>query len=74
LKVAQAAGHDHPAFMTADDLEMLDGSRDSVTGAVLFGYPPEWALPSRADRDAVLALMSGAPTGDFATPSPTSAA
>ena len=73
LKVAQAAGHDHPAFMTADDLELLDGSRDGITGAALFGYPPQWALPSRADREAVLALMSGAPTGGSATPSATSA-
>jgi glutamate synthase domain-containing protein 2 len=73
LKVAQAAGYDHPAFLTADDLELLDGSRDGVTGAELFGYPPGWALPAPADREAVRALMSGAPTGGSAAASPTSA-
>ena len=73
LKVAQAAGHDHPAFLTTDDLELLDGTGAWQTGSALTGYPPEWALPSRADRDRLVELMRPAPQGGSAVPSATSA-
>jgi glutamate synthase domain-containing protein 2 len=73
LKVSQAAGHDHPAFLTTDDLEMLGGSGEWESGSLLTGYPPEWALPARPDRDALIELMRPAPTGGSATPSATSA-
>ena len=73
LKVAQAAGHDHPALLTTDDIEMLGGNGEWQSGSVLTGYPSEWGLPSAADRDAVLALMAPAPEGDSATPSATAA-
>ena len=73
LKVAQAAGHDHPSLLTTDDLEMLGGSGEWQSGSTLTGYPPEWGLPSPADRDAVLALMAPAPEGGSAPPSATAA-
>jgi glutamate synthase domain-containing protein 2 len=73
LKVSQAAGHDHPAFLTTADLEMLGGNGDWQSGSVLTGYPPEWALPGKADRDALIELMRPAPQGGSATPSATSA-
>ena len=73
LKVAQAAGKDHPAFLTTDDIEMLSGASQWQSGQVLTGYPPEWALPSQRDRDALVALMRPAPQGDSAAPSSTSA-
>jgi glutamate synthase domain-containing protein 2 len=72
LKVAQAAGHDHPALLTADDLEMLSGRGEWESGSALTGYPAEWALPSATDRGALIALMRPAPTGSSATPSATS--
>ena len=75
LKVAQACGYDHPAFLTADDLEVLDGAGGSRTGFDLLGYPPEWALPSAADRDEIARLMAAtAPHGGSAPESPTSLA
>jgi len=72
LKVAQAAGYDHPAFLTTKDIEMLSGDSLWQSGSVLTGYPAEWALPSQADRDALVQLMSPAPEGDSAQPSATS--
>jgi glutamate synthase domain-containing protein 2 len=73
LKVAQAAGHDHPALLTADDLELLHGSGSWVTGEALTGYPPQWALPAEDDVLALTALMRPAPQGGSAPPSATSA-
>ena len=72
LKVSQAAGHDHPAFLTTDDLELLSRSGDWQTGTALTGYPPEWGLPSKQDCDVLISLMAPAPTGSSATPSATS--
>jgi glutamate synthase domain-containing protein 2 len=73
LKVAQAAGHDHPALLTTADLEILAGSGEWMTGSALTGYPPEWSLPAEQDRQALPSLMSPAPQGGSATPSRTSA-
>jgi glutamate synthase domain-containing protein 2 len=72
LKVAQAAGRDHPALLTTEDLEVLGGDGRWQTGQDLTGYPPSWTLPAAEDRDAILALMAPAPDGDQALPSPTS--
>jgi hypothetical protein len=47
LKVAQAAGHDHPALLTTDDLEMLGGNVQWQSGSVLTGYPAEWGCRRR---------------------------
>ena len=75
LKVAQACGYDHPAFLTADHLEVLDGKGASASGHDLFGFPPDWALPARADRDEIARLMAAtAPEGGSAPQSPTSLA
>ena len=73
LKVAQAAGHDHPAFLTTEDLEVLDGAGEWRTGEALTGYPPVWGLPGPLQRDELIALMAGAPQGGSAVQSPTSA-
>lgn len=69
LKVAQAAGHDHPALLTTADLEMLHGSGEWISGSALTGYPPDWGLPSAGDRSQLPVLMAPAPTGGSATPS-----
>jgi glutamate synthase domain-containing protein 2 len=74
LKVSQAAGKDHPALLTTDDLEMLSGDSLWRSGSVLTGYPPAWGLPSQVDRDALSVLMQPAPAGGSAPPSATSSA
>ena len=66
LKVAQAAGHEHPALLTTEQLEVLGGDGAWHSGAELSGYPPAWGLPSEQDRAALHALMSGAPVGGSA--------
>ena len=72
LKVAQAAGHDHPAFLTTDDLEMLDGASEWVSGRRLTGYDAALGLPSAADRAALLPLLRPNAEGGSALPSATS--
>ncbi|CAN5226785.1 FMN-binding glutamate synthase family protein [soil metagenome] len=72
LKVSQAAGHEHPALLTTDDLEMLSGAGEWQSGQALTGYPADCALPSQADRAALVELMSPAPEGGSVLPSATS--
>ncbi|WP_185994663.1 FMN-binding glutamate synthase family protein [Nocardioides campestrisoli] len=43
LKVAEAVGVPHPAFITPDDIDILDGQRTAVSLGELYGYEPGWA-------------------------------
>ena len=71
LKVAEACAVEHPALITGDDLELLDGL-DSTTLRELYGYQPAWGLPGQRDQDEIRALMAAtAPAGGSAEPSPT---
>jgi hypothetical protein len=38
---------------------VLDGRYGSTSVRELFGYQPGWALPSTADRAAIVAIMRG---------------
>ena len=59
---ARACGVVHPALVHAGQLELLDGRFCSKTVAELFGYVPDYGLPSAADRETIRLLMaSGAP-------------
>jgi glutamate synthase domain-containing protein 2 len=49
LQLAHACGVEHPALVTAEQIEVLDGRFGSSTLAELFGYPPTWGLPSAKD-------------------------
>jgi glutamate synthase domain-containing protein 2 len=40
LKVSEAIGVDHPALITADDVDCVDGLRSSRSIAEIYGYPP----------------------------------
>jgi glutamate synthase domain-containing protein 2 len=69
LKVAEACGVPHPALIDADDIEVLFAQRESVPLRKLVGYEPTWGALGPELRDAVTALMAGAPQGGSAQPS-----
>src|SRR4051795_8010766 len=72
LKVSEACGVPHPGLIDADSVEILDGRTASTPLRDVYGYQPGWGLPSEADRDEILRLMTPrAPQGGSAPPSPT---
>ena len=72
VKVAEACGVEHPGLIPIDAVEVLDGRTSSTPLAEVYGYAPEWGMPSAADQAQIARLMRGeAPQGGSATPSPT---
>ena len=72
LKVSEACGVEHPGLIDADAVELLDAATTARPLRELFGYRPEWARPSAADREAIIALMTATePRGASAPPSST---
>jgi glutamate synthase (ferredoxin) len=64
LKVAEAAGVEHPGLIGADDVEILTGQSVATPLHEVYGYDPAWGYPSEADRTEIVALMAGtAPRG-----------
>lgn len=57
LKVSEACGVHHPGLLTTNDVEIALGNRQATPLAEVYGYKPEWGLPSRADQEAINALM-----------------
>jgi hypothetical protein len=57
LALSRACGVPHPALITAQDLELLDGRFGSTTVADLFDCSPGSGVPSAADMQAVRQLM-----------------
>jgi glutamate synthase domain-containing protein 2 len=56
LRLARTCGVVHPALVTSDQIELLDGER-SVTVAEHFGYLPGWGLPTEEERAGLEQLM-----------------
>jgi glutamate synthase (ferredoxin) len=57
LKLTHACGLEHPAFITGEHLEFLDDQYGTRSLDSVFGYQPEWSLPSENDLRDVLQLM-----------------
>ncbi|WP_433824433.1 FMN-binding glutamate synthase family protein [Actinoplanes sp. CA-015351] len=70
LKVAEACGVEHPGLIDTGSVEILDG-RTAATGLdEVYDYRPGWGLPSKADQETVIALMTTSePQGGSAPPS-----
>jgi glutamate synthase domain-containing protein 2 len=67
LKVAEAAGVEHPGLIGAGDVEILTGQSVATPLHEVYGYDPAWGYPSEADRTEIVALMAGtAPRGGSA--------
>jgi glutamate synthase domain-containing protein 2 len=73
VKVAEACGVEHPGLIDTDAVEILDGRTASSPLHEVYGYRPEWGLPSAVDRAEIVRLMTAgdAPHGGSAPPSPT---
>jgi glutamate synthase domain-containing protein 2 len=70
LKVAEACGVEHPGLISTESVDILDGRTGSAPLHEVFGYQPGMGLPSAADREKIVRLMTGsAPQGDSERPS-----
>ena len=72
VKVAEACGVEHPGLISTDAVEILDGRTASTPLPEVYDYDPTWGMPSQADQEAIVRLMTAtAPQGSSAPPSPT---
>jgi glutamate synthase domain-containing protein 2 len=65
-RLSHACGVDHPGLLSAQHMEILDGSYGSRPLREVFHYEPDWELPSEEDAAAVRAVMGGG--GDLGEP------
>jgi glutamate synthase domain-containing protein 2 len=71
LKVAEACGVEHPGLIDTGSVEILDGRTAATPLQRVYGYQPGWGLPSAADREEIVRLMTATePQGGTAPPSP----
>jgi glutamate synthase (ferredoxin) len=56
LSLGQACGEAHPALVSLDRFDILDGMRATAAREV-FGYERGWGMPSADDQNALRALM-----------------
>ena len=59
VRLARACGQLHPALVTLDQLEVLDGSHGAQRLGALMGYRPGWGELDVADAEALRQLMAG---------------
>ena len=72
LKVAEAAGVEHPGLIRSDSVEILTGQTAAAPLHEVYDYAPEWGFPSAGDQQEIIRLMTDtAPQGGSAPPSPT---
>lgn len=62
-RLSHACGADHPALLTADHMEIMDGQFGGRPVREVFGYQPGWELPSEEQQAALLAYMRTSGTG-----------
>ena len=58
IKVAEACGVEHPGLIDTDAVEILDGRTGSTPLHEVYGYRPDWGLPSAADQAEIIRLMT----------------
>ena len=74
MKVAEACGVEHPGLIGTSAVEILDGRTASTPLHEVYEYEPGWGMPSEADQDHIVRLMTAtAPQGASAPPSVTAA-
>jgi glutamate synthase (ferredoxin) len=57
LQLSRACGVCHPALVSGDRLEILNGQYGSKTVRELFRYEEGWAIPSLGDTQQILEIM-----------------
>jgi glutamate synthase domain-containing protein 2 len=70
LKVAETCGVAHPALIDADDIEVLHGHGTARRLREVYDYQPGWGRVSEEHAAAINDLMTAAPVGGSASPSP----
>ncbi|HUP51748.1 MAG TPA: FMN-binding glutamate synthase family protein [Longimicrobiales bacterium] len=65
-RLSHACGVDHPGLLSAQHMEILDGSFGSRPLRDVFNYEPGWELPAEEDAAALRLAMGGA--GDLGEP------
>lgn len=71
VKVAEACGVEHPGLISTESVDILDGRASSSPLHEVYGYHPGMGLPSPADRDEIIRLMTArSEQGGSAPPSP----
>ena len=71
LKVAEACGVEHPGLIDSGSVEVLTGRSAATPLHEVYGYQPDWGLPSAADRAEITRIMRGeSEGGGSAPPSP----
>jgi len=72
VKVAEACGVEHPGLIDTGSVEVLNGRTESTPLSDVYGYQPDWGMPSAADRDEIIRLMTAVDEqGGTAPPSTT---
>lgn len=64
LRLTRACGHCHPAMITGDHLEVLDGRFGSTSIYELFNYSPSWGVPGRDDIEEISRIMGECPVSE----------
>ncbi len=59
VRLGRACGQLHPALVTLDQLEVIDGSHATQGLGQLFDYQPGWGELAEADAEALRQLMGG---------------
>jgi len=70
LKVAEAAGVEHPALIGPRAVEILDNLADGRLLDEVYGYEPDWGYPSARDRDRIIAIMAATDEPETRTEGP----
>lgn len=58
LRLSRACGVAHPSLLTTEQVEIISGQFTSKTVREVFGYEPDWGLPSADDRAEIGRLMT----------------
>jgi glutamate synthase domain-containing protein 2 len=61
-KLTRAAGHVHPAFVTLDQIEILDGNGGHSRADKVYDYRSGMSRPSEKDLSDVTHIMNGLPS------------
>jgi glutamate synthase domain-containing protein 2 len=70
LKVAETCGVEHPALIGPETVEVLDTLSDGRLLSEVYRYEDGWGLPSRRDREEIIAIMSAMPEEEARTEGP----
>lgn len=68
VKVADACGVEHPGLISNESIDILDGRIGATPLYDVYGYKPGTGLPSAADRDEIIRLMSAQPRQGSSAP------